>query len=357
MSLLSPNQEWRGDRRSGANLCDDARMTDVHRIFGLELSPYSVKVRAYFRYKGIPHQWLNRSGEVQAEFQKYAKLPLVPLVVSPAGEAIQDSTPIIEAYEARFPEPSIHPREPVSRFVSELLEEFGDEWGNKWMFHYRWARDVDQISAAGRIARASAPRISEEQHAAMTQAIRERMVGRVWFVGSSPATAPQIENSFRETIDLLESHLATRPYLFGARPAFADFGLWGQIYNAWTDPTPGAWIEGRAPAVLAWIQRMLFPRSEGDFEPWARLEPTLTPLLSRQVGRLFLPWSVANAAAIAANQDEFTVDLGGEKWTQKPQKYHAKSLVTLREKYRAAGDKNLLDPLLEKTGCLAALKG
>ncbi len=331
-------------------------MNERHRIFGLELSPYSVKVRSYFRYKAIRHQWIVRSGEVQSEFAKYAKLPLVPLVVSPSGEAIQDSTPIIEAYEATFPEPSIHPREPLARFVSVLLEEFGDEWGNKWMFHYRWAREVDQLSAAGRIARASAPRVTEEQHAALTASIRERMIGRVWFVGSSPETAPQIEDSFHETVDLLDAHLATRPYLFGARPAFADFGLWGQIYNAWTDPTPGAWLEGRAGNVLAWVQRMLFPRAEGDFEPWADLASTLTPLLERQVGRLFLPWSVANAAAIDSGAEEFTVELAGKKWTQKPQKYHAKSLAALRARYGAAKEA-ALDALLAKTGCLAALRG
>ena len=34
---------------------------------------------------------------------------------------------------------------PSLRFVSILLEEFGDEWGNKWMFHLRWARPVDQV--------------------------------------------------------------------------------------------------------------------------------------------------------------------------------------------------------------------
>ena len=51
------------------------------RIFGLELSPYSVKVRSYLRYKRIPHAWITRNAETQAEYQKYAKLPLVPLVV------------------------------------------------------------------------------------------------------------------------------------------------------------------------------------------------------------------------------------------------------------------------------------
>ena len=83
----------------------------VHRIFGSELSPYSVKVRSYFRYKRIPHQWVLRTVQNQAEFERHAKLPLIPLVIAPDGPAMQDSTPIIERMEALFPEPSIHPSE------------------------------------------------------------------------------------------------------------------------------------------------------------------------------------------------------------------------------------------------------
>jgi glutathione S-transferase len=332
-------------------------MPSPHRIFGIEMSPYSVKVRSYFRYKAIPHQWIVRSTETQAEYQKHAKLPIVPLVVTPDGDGLQDSTPILERIEAAYPDPSIHPGDPVAAFVSALLEEFGDEWGNKWMFHYRWAREVDQVCSAGRIARAMLPGASDEQHAGMSAQIRERMVNRVWFVGSSPETAPQIEASFRDATLLLDAHLATRPYLFGARPSFGDFGLFAQLYEAWTDPTPGAWIEGRAQRVLDWVHRMLWPRAEGDFEPWAKLEPTLAPFLAGQVGRLFLPWTLANAAAIAGGGEPFTVALDGHTWTQKPQKYHAKSLAALRAKYAAARDAASLDALLERTGCLAALRG
>jgi len=332
-------------------------MSSPHRIFGIEMSPYSVKVRSYFRYKALPHEWIVRNVATQAEYQKYAKLPIVPLVVTPGGEGIQDSTPILERFEAAHPEPSIHPGDPVAAFVSALLEEFGDEWGNKWMFHYRWAREVDQLCSAGRIAGAMMPDASDEQHAGMTAQIRDRMVNRVWFVGSSPQTAPQIEDSFREAIALLDAHLATRPYLFGARPAFGDFGLFAQLYEAWTDPTPGALIEGRAQRVLDWLHRMLWPRAEGDFEPWLGLEPTLLPFLERQVGRLFLPWTVANAAAIAAGGDEFSVELAGKTWTQKPQKYHAKSLAALRAKYAAVSDRAAVDAMLERAGCVAALRG
>jgi glutathione S-transferase len=332
-------------------------MADNYRIFGAEMSPYSVKVRSYFRYKAIPHQWVLRNAASQAEYEKYAKLPIVPLVVTPEGTGIQDSTPIIDAMEKRYPEPSIHPVDGIASFVSALIEEFGDEWGNKWMFHYRWARDVDQISSAGRIARMRGPAADEDKHAAFASQIRARMVDRVWFVGSNEVTAPQIEAGFLDMLALLDSHLAERPYLFGGRPAFGDFGLWGQIYEMWTDPTAGSIIGGGAPHVLDWVHRMLWPRAEGPFEAWSTLAPTLMPILQKQVGELFLPWSCANEKALATSQEEFSVTLGGKNWTQKPQKYHARSLGVLRAKYAAVGNKTALNPVLEAAGCLAGLRG
>jgi len=332
-------------------------MADRYRIFGAERSPYSVKVRSYFRYKGIPHQWIIRNADSQAEYQKYARLPIVPLVVTPENEALQDSTPIIERMESAHPQPPIHPSDPIAAFVSVLLEEFGDEWGNKWMFHYRWAREVDQLCSAGRIARMMMPAADEKQLAIAIAQVRDRMIGRVGFVGSNAQTAPQIEDSFCQTLAMLETHLATRAYLFGARPAFGDFAMWGQIYNAWTDPTPGAIIEARATNVLAWIHRMLWPRAEGNFEDWASLEPTLMPLLERQVGALFMPWTIANARAIADGREEFSVELAGRTWTQKPQKYHAKSLGALRGKYAALSGKQRIDAVLDRAGCLAGLRG
>jgi glutathione S-transferase len=332
-------------------------MADDYRIIGAEMSPYSVKVRSYFRYKEIPHQWVLRNAASQAEYEKHAKMPIIPLVVTPEANGIQDSTPIIDAMEKRHPEPSIHPDDPVADFISTLIEEFGDEWGNKWMFHYRWARDVDQISAAGRIARMRGADVSEDQCAALASQVRARMVDRVWFVGSNEATAPQIEAGFLEMLGLLNSHLATRPYLFGGKPALGDFGLWGQIYEMWTDPTAGALIGGSATHVLDWVHRMLWPRPEGKFEAWSTLQPTLMPILTKQVGSRFMPWTCANERALAEGREEFTVMLGENSWTQKPQKYHARSLGMLRAKYASVADKAALDPVLEAAGCLAGLFG
>lgn len=332
-------------------------MTNDYRLFGIEMSPYSVKVRSYLRYKGVTHQWVVRNSATEDEYQKHAKIQIVPLLVSPDGAAMQDSTPIIEKIEAKHPEPSIHPSDPTVSFLSALMEEFGDEWGNKWMFHLRWARDVDQISSAGRLAGAMMPDADDERAAGMAAMVRSRMVDRVWFVGSSAQNAPIIEDSFRAAIDVLDRHLADRAYLFGARPSFGDLGLWAQMYEAWTDPTAAAWIEGRGHNVLAWIHRMLWPRADGEFESWSSLEPTLLPFLQTFVGAMFVPWTLANEAAIAAGQEEFTVTLDGRAWTQKPQKYHAKSLKALRDKYAAVADKSALDAILEKAECLPAMRG
>jgi len=334
-------------------------MSALYRIFGLELSPYSVKVRSYFRYKGIPHEWIVRHLGNMEEFRKHAKLPLIPLVLAPDGSALQDSTPILEALEARFPEPSIHPPEPHSAFVSALLEEYADEWGNKPMFHYRWWYEADQASAAERIARwtilgnaegsaAGAPEDAVHNGAA---SIRERMVPRLSFVGSNAATKPVIEASFERLAAHVERHLDGRSYLFGARPAFADFGVWAQLYELWSDPTPGAHLRARAPRTVAWIERMLDPKADGPFEPWSALAPTLEPILRDEVGDVFLPWSAANATALAAGEASFTVQLGGRAFTQDVQKYHARSLRALRERYRAVADKSALDPILERAGC------
>jgi glutathione S-transferase len=115
-------------------------MTELYRIFGSEMSPYSVKVRSYARYKGIPHEWIPRTTASEEAYRKYARLPIVPTVATPQDEGLQDSTPIMETLDARFPEPSIHPADPALAFLSALIEEFGDEWGNKLMFHHRSPR-------------------------------------------------------------------------------------------------------------------------------------------------------------------------------------------------------------------------
>ncbi len=331
-------------------------MADPYLIYGAEPSPYSVKVRSYFRYKDIPHEWVSRSADRMEEFQKLAKLPLVPLVALPDGGALQDSTPIIEKMEQEFSEPSIHPDSEAMFFISALVEEYGDEWGNKHMFHYRWWYEPDQVHTGDWIASIMLPDAPDEQKAEVSKSIQKRMKPRISFVGSSEKTKDTIENSFHNLLEILESHLSGRSFLFGERPAFADFGLYAQVYEESCDPTAGAIIKEGYPNTLAWATRMLDPKAQGEFEPWENLAPTLMPLLRDEIGALFLPWSEANAAALMAGEDEMSVLLKGREFSQTPQKYHARSLAAIKDKYNSLNDTASLNPILEEAGILDHFK-
>ena len=330
-------------------------MSQPYRLFGVELSPYSLKVRAYFRYKNIPHEWIARDSTNQEEFSRYAKLPLVPLVVTPDGKGMQDSTPILEHFEGLQPEPSIHPSDPTLAFLSALIEEYGDEWGNKQMFHYRWTYAPDQKSTAERIARLTRPGLSEAEYAAATEQIRTRMVPRLSFVGSSEQTREHIESSFDRLLSLLEPHLSQRMYLFGGRPTFGDFGLAAQMHQCSTDPSAGTMMRAVAPNVLSWAVQMLDPKDEGGLETWNDLAPTLKPIL-REIGQTFLPWTAANAQALAAGQETFSVMLRSTEYSQGTQKYHARSFRVLRERYAKVEEKAALASILEEAGCLPWLQ-
>jgi len=101
---------------------------------------------------------------------------------------------------------------------------------------------------------------------------------------------------------------------------------------------------------------MLWPTAEGAFESWAQLAPTLMPILTKQVGRSYWPWTLANEKALADGAEEFSVRLCNDVWTQKPQKYHARSLAMLRSKYAGLTEKKDLDMILAATGCLAGIR-
>jgi glutathione S-transferase len=327
-------------------------MTAPFRLYGAELSPYSVKVRSYLRYKGLEFEWRARTNATQEEFQRYAKLPLIPVLVDAEETALQDSTPIIEKLEAQFAEPSIVPEEASLSFLAALIEDYADEWLNKAMFHYRWSYPEDQESAAKRISDmifegAEKPEGIEEQ-------VRTRMISRLYHVGSSPETAPLIEGSFTRVLGLLDAMLAKRPYLFGKRPSLADFGLAGQLAQLSSDPTPGAVLRAQAPNVVRWLERMDSPKADGGFASFADVRDDVAELLRAEIAGAYLLWMDANARAVADDANGVSVDIGGTAFVQKPQRYAAKAFSELKRK-RGLVEDEALAALLAETGVDALL--
>ena len=127
------------------------------------------------------------------------------------GGGAVDATPLIRGLETECEGRSVIPPDPALAFLDALLEDYADEWVTKMMFHYRWAREVDQVCSARRLASLMVPSADEKQQIEIAEQIRSRMVDRVWFVGSNEQTAPQIDSTFHQTIRQTNAHPANRP--------------------------------------------------------------------------------------------------------------------------------------------------
>ena len=325
-------------------------------IMGRPESGYSLKVRSAMRWKGVPYEWIDRTRRNEKLFQAHAQVQLIPLVFRPDGSATQDSTPILDELEKTVPEPSFHPGDPALRFLSIVLEEYGDEWANKLMFHHRWGYPADQKARSATLARGMLEGSPLRIFAPLVaRFVVRRMVPRMAFAGANTNNTPLLLESWTNLVEDLDAHLSIRPYLFGARPAYGDFGLWGQLHQAYLDPTCGRHLRETAPNVVAWLERMLEPKTEGDYEALPSLEPTLRPIFAREVGPRFLAWSVANERALAAGEAQTELEMDGRLYYQRTFKYPAMGLARLRKAFAAVSDDEALVGFLDKTTCLAHL--
>ena len=130
--------------------------------------------------------------------------------------------------EERHSERSIVPTDPAMAYLSFLIEDMADEWVTKMMFHYRWDLVIDQAYSSRQIISDNTPGVRGEALAEAAQAIRDRQVARMPLVGCTPQNKPVIEQSFHKLLSILDGFATRDEYLFGTRPAIADFGLFGQ---------------------------------------------------------------------------------------------------------------------------------
>lgn len=329
-------------------------------IVGAPGSPYSRKLRAVMRYRRIPFAWVHRMSPETRGLPR-PRVELLPQLIVPDAdgklEALVDSTPLIRRLEATHDGRSVIPPDPALAFLDALLEDYADEWLTKAMFHYRWTFAPDIAKAAAILPRWSRTDQPEEQARQLGRAFAERQIARLGVVGSNATTAPVIEASYRRLLQVLDAHLEQSRFVFGGRPAAADFALYGQLTQlAGFDPTPAAIALEIAPRVVAWIDAVEdlsgLAANDADWLSRDAIPETLRALFV-EVGRVYAPFLLANAAAITSRAERVACTIDGRAWVQQPFPYQAKCLVWLREARAALQprDRDAVDALLAGTGC------
>jgi len=337
--------------------------TQPLKLVGAYGSPYSRKLRAVLRYRRIPFRWIRRGAPEDVGIPE-VPVALIPVLVFPgeAGapdEAMIDSTPQIHRLETLYRDRAVVPPDPALAYLDGLIEDYGDEWLTKAMFHYRWsyAPDIEKAARVLPLERQIGLRGESFEQAA--RAFADRQIGRLGVVGSNETTKPVIEESYVRLLHLLDAHLPQAPFLMGGRPGAGDFGLMGQLSQlALFDPTSVALTEREAPRVIAWLNQLedlawLEP-SDDDWLSRDAAADLLRPFVS-EIGRVYAPFLLANAAALESGAAQVECEIAGRKWTQAPFGYQAKCLQWQREGRSALdpADRAFVDDVVSGTGCEA----
>jgi glutathione S-transferase len=333
-----------------------------YRLYGGQLSYFTGKVRAYLQWKQLPFIEVVASAAVYREvIVPRVGFPVIPVVVTPQDETLQDSTDIIDELERRHGEPAVYPATPLQRLVALLLEIYGDEWLLIPAMHYRWHYNREWATKS--FGEFNAPEATPEEQLAIGTKRAEPFANAAVLLGAQPHMHTAIEESYESLLKELDQHFQSHSYLLGDRPSIGDFGLFGPLYaHQYRDPRSGELMRQIAPNVVRWVELMNEPPPSqgGAFLPNDDIPVTVLPILARMM-REQMPVLVDSARLLcerlataseriprAIGMHEY--ELGGQRGRRIVRPYSLWMLQRARDAYRSLSDADraAADQLLEQ---------
>lgn len=334
---MEPSEARRTERRA------DLLGFPDHAIWGSELSPFALKLRALCDFAGIQYAWLPRDGSRLLNYRalwminlakrrrtaiRYPQLseldeyPLVPFLIEEGRRVYYDSSALARWIDDCRSPPAVRlfPEEPALAFVAQLIDEAFDEFGLYMVHHKRWVLSAASNDAGKRLAREFARVLLPGTGAAFAKNFARRQVRRLPYLFSvAPAgfsipglprdLTPPSRAGFPETHGLLdqawerhlegmETVLTSQPFLLGERFTVADAAAYGQLGMNLEDPTAAELMRERAPVTHQWLCRIRdgeHVASAGGLE----LSHDLRPLLG-VIAATFVPLMRQNTQAYQA---------------------------------------------------------
>jgi glutathione S-transferase len=267
---------------------------DKYILWGASWSLYTAKVRPYLIKKGIDYVEINPSHPEYFE----RILPTVghftvPVLESPDGDIIADSTEIMEYLEPIFPNPPMLPGNKSLAALAYLIHSFGSEGLTKSAMHLRWNTTFEN-----RIwIREDFGRTLPTPEATNEFAVAMRAFLPILGITLDHETDVALDQSIGGLYETLNAHFLKYPYILGGVPSLADYGLMGALYaHHCRDLFAGQRFKKMAPAVFRWTETMLRPPIV-DPEVWQvpqeyfsidNLPDTLTAFL-KLIGEHYVP--------------------------------------------------------------------
>jgi len=320
-------------------------------------SPYSHKMRAVFRYRRIPHTWLVPQGGFDGGgllgSDKDGSSPLlaagkgvVPVIRYPDGEYKADSTPIMYELERLYQARSIIPPNAGIAFLAHLIEDMADEYLPMPMFYFRWKDDAEWCGRRQMIGWNGA--LGDEVLETMAARFLERQQNQLGARAALPRET--VMENYVQILDGLEAQLKKSFFLFGTRPSFAEFGLYGQLSQYVVDPTVSNIMKERAIRTFEW-EHFLEDLS-GIEGAWWEPEDCLTAELIGVISAMSpMYFAMMQMLQQTTGMDDLDKTVNGMKYRVKCYLALKQELASLSE-----ADRGLIRPVLEASGCWQPLQ-
>ncbi|MFC7408821.1 glutathione S-transferase N-terminal domain-containing protein [Hydrogenophaga atypica] len=335
-----------------------AAPNDRYRLLGGPGSPYSLKMRALLRYRRLPHLWIVPRGYIGAggELAEASK-GIIPVLQYPDGAYRADTTPLIYDLERRHPGVrSVVPEDRAVALLSHLIEDMGDELLVSAMFDLRWGDEANQRFCATRQMYGWLGPAEPADFSAIIERFTRRQTKQRAQVAAGDNHAGLMA-FYEALLDAMEALVQHMPYVFGDRPALADFGLYGQLSQCAIDPSASAIFRERAPRTYQWTQSLDDACGvEGDWAPRSIWEPHVRPLLAL-VGQYHLPLLQTSHDAVEQGVQQMERLIEGHCWLVHGQRYKHKCLVWLQREWQGLtlAEQDSVRGLLTETGCMPFL--
>ncbi len=273
-------------------------------LHGAPISLFTRKLEAALLFQGVAFESRRVSAETRPALEARSGTHQIPVLETPHGWTIADSTPVMMWLDALFPARRLFGQGPQA-VVVHVLEEVLDEWVSRVMVHYRWQYDVNTRHVIGALLGREVDVTSAREHPLARWGVRACRATGTETAGAQRAA----ENEYRDLITALESQLGATRFALGERPTAVDCallgGLRGHVLN---DPVPDM---DDFPRVCAWARDATTWDGAGEPAPIPRLTPFAQHLLELAV-RAYRPFVLANRAALAAGDKAFVIDTCGE---------------------------------------------
>lgn len=221
-------------------------------LYQFASSPFSEKVRRALHYKQVDYTIVevDRAAVPEGLYAHVSASGKFPAVLID-GQAIQDSTNILEHLDLAFPSRPVIPSVAADRALAHVLEDWADEslYFYEMTARLAWPHNLD----------AALDQFTEGFPNMSREAVREMILSKVGELtraqGIGRKTNAAVIADLERHFQSLEQILQARSWLAADHPSNADFAVAAQV-SAILFAEEGRNILSRCPAVENWLERL-----------------------------------------------------------------------------------------------------